>query len=105
MLVRQGKLDLAVAEYRRLVEEQPHDWNTANLLGDLYVRAGRAELAIGQFYAVASRLSDEGFFARASAVYKKILKLQPDADHALMQSGEMAAQQGLLANARIFFAT
>ena len=27
-LLRQGKLDLAIAEYARVVEEQPRDWNT-----------------------------------------------------------------------------
>ena len=42
-LLRQGKLDLAIAEYLRVVEEQPRDWNTANVLGDLYVRAGQTE--------------------------------------------------------------
>ena len=40
-LLRRGKLEQAIAEYLRLVEDQPRDWNTANLLGDLYVRAGK----------------------------------------------------------------
>ena len=35
-LVRQGKLDQAIAEYFTVVEDQPRDWNTANLLGDLW---------------------------------------------------------------------
>ena len=38
-LLRQGRLDGAIAEYLRVVEDQPRDWNTANTLGDLYVRA------------------------------------------------------------------
>ena len=38
-LLRQGKLDAAIAEYFRVVDEFPRDWNTANVLGDLYVRA------------------------------------------------------------------
>ena len=40
-LLRQGRLDGAIAEYVKLVEDQPRDWNTANMLGDLYARAGR----------------------------------------------------------------
>ena len=40
-LLRQGKLDQAIAEYRAVIEDQPSDWNTANTLGDLYVRAGQ----------------------------------------------------------------
>ena len=34
-LVRQGKLDQAIAEYVRVVADQPRDWNTGNTLGDL----------------------------------------------------------------------
>jgi len=103
-LLRQGKLDQAIAEYVRLVEDQPRDWNTANALGDLYVRAGHLERAIEQFSRIAESLGEQGFVPRASAVYKKILKLKPDADHALVRAGECAAQQGLLADARAFFA-
>ena len=45
-LLRTGKLDLAIAEYVRLIEEQPRDWNTRNTLGDLYVRANKPAEAI-----------------------------------------------------------
>jgi len=102
-LLRQGKLEQAIAEYLRLVEDQPRDWNTANLLGDLYVRAGQVEHAVEQFARIAESLCHEGFVPRASALYKKILKLQPDSDRALVRAGELAAQQGLLADARAFF--
>ncbi len=104
-LLRQGKRDQAIAEYLRLVEDQPSDRNTANLLGDLYVRAGQLEQAIEQFARIAESLCREGFVPRALALYKKILKLQPDSDRALIRAGELAAQQGLLADARAFFAT
>ena len=40
-LLRQGKLDGAIEEYVRLVDDQPQDWNSINALGDLYVRAGK----------------------------------------------------------------
>ena len=103
--LRQGKLDQAIAQYRRLVEERPGDWNTANLLGDLYVRAGQIKPAIEQFSRIAEHLRREGFLAKAAALYKKILKVRPDADDALMQAGELAAEQGLLAEARMFFST
>ncbi|MEQ1730517.1 MAG: tetratricopeptide repeat protein, partial [Vicinamibacterales bacterium] len=104
-LLRQGKLEQAIAEYLRLVEDQPRDWNTANQLGDLYVRAGQLDLAAEQFARIAEHLCRDGFLQRASALYKKILKLQPDADRALIRAAELAARQGLLADARAFFAT
>lgn len=45
-LLRQGKLDLAIAEYRAVIDDQPADWNTANTFGDLYVRAGQVDRAM-----------------------------------------------------------
>ncbi len=101
-LLRQGKLDQAIAEYLRVVEEQPRDWNTANLLGDLYVRAKQVDKAVDQFVRIADSLSDEGFLPKAGALYKKILKLKPDDEHALLQAAEIASSQGLLADARSY---
>jgi tetratricopeptide (TPR) repeat protein len=102
-LVRQGKVDAAIAEYLRVVEDQPRDWNTANLLGDLYVRVGKADKAIEQFARIADSLYEQGFLSKAAALYKKVLKLRPDEEHARLQAGEIAAQQGFYADARTQF--
>jgi tetratricopeptide (TPR) repeat protein len=102
-LLRQGKLLPAIEEYVRVVEDQPRDWNTANMLGDLYVRAGQVDKAVEQFTRIADSLSDEGFLPKAGALYKKVLKLKPDHEHAQVQGGEIAASQGLLADARTLF--
>lgn len=99
-LLRQGKLDLAMAEYVRVVEQFPRDWNTGNILGDLYVRAGQLDQAVDQFVRIADGLIGEGFLPKASALYKKVLKLKPDHDHALLQGADIASSQGLLADAR-----
>lgn len=101
-LLRQGKLDLAIAEYLRVVEEFPRDWNTGNLLGDLYVRAGKSDQAVDQFIRIADSLSDEGFLPKAHAIYKKVLKIKPDHEHALLQGAEIAGSQGLLVDARAY---
>jgi tetratricopeptide (TPR) repeat protein len=104
-LLRQGKLDLAVAEYLRVVEEFPRDWNTGNILGDLYVRAGQVDKAVDQFVRIAEMLSEEGFLPKAGALYKKILKIKPDHEHSLLQGAEIASSQGLLADARAYLNT
>jgi tetratricopeptide (TPR) repeat protein len=102
-LLRQGRLDQAIEEYRRLVDAQPRDWTTANQLGDLLGRAGRVREAIEQYTRIADSLAAEGFLPKASALYKKILKLAPHDEHALLQAAEAAAAQRLLADARTFF--
>ena len=100
-LLRQGRLDAAIAEYARLVEEQPGDWATVKLLGDLYVRAGHLPQAAVQYARIAEHLAREGFVAKASALYKKIVKIQPDDDAAMLRTAELSAQQGLSADARL----
>ena len=102
-LLRQGRLDAAIVEYVRVLEDQPRDWNTANTLGDLYGRAGQPEKAIAQYTRVAENLVHEGFYSRAAALYKKILKIKPDDEPAQLQLGELSAKQGLLADAKSYF--
>src|SRR5439155_19213599 len=99
-LIRQGKIDAAIAEYVRIVEDQPQDWAAKNTLGDLLGRAGQAEKAVQQFVEIANNLSDEGQMAKAGALYKKILKLKPDHEHSLMQVADILGMQRLYADAR-----
>jgi tetratricopeptide (TPR) repeat protein len=101
--LRQGKLDAAIQEYVRLVEDQPRDWNTINALGDLYVRAGNTDRAVEQFTRIADYLYAEGFFPKAAALYKKALKVHSVHEHTLERLGEIAARQGILADAKIYF--
>jgi tetratricopeptide (TPR) repeat protein len=98
----QGRLDLAIAEYVRLVEDQPRDWNTINALGDLYLRAGDIDRAVVQFVLIADHLFGEGFFPKAAALYKKALKSRPEHEHTLLRLAEIAAAQELLADARAY---
>ncbi|HEX6974757.1 MAG TPA: tetratricopeptide repeat protein, partial [Vicinamibacterales bacterium] len=71
-LLRQGRLDGAIAEYVRVVEDQPRDWTTANTLGDLYVRAGQSDKAVAQYSRIAEHFFEDGFYPKAAALYKKI---------------------------------
>ena len=98
-----GKVDAAIAEYVKIVESQPRDWNSANALGDLYVRAKKIEKGVEQYTRIADHLAEEGFYAKALALFKKILKLKPDHEYAMLQSGDLAAKQGTLADAKQFY--
>ncbi len=103
--LRQGRIDAAIAEYVKVVEAQPRDWNSANALGDLYVRANQLDKGLQQFTRIADHLAVEGFYPKAAALFKKILKLKPDDEYALLQSGDLAARQGTLADAKQYFQT
>lgn len=101
--LRQGKLDGAIEEYVRLVEDQPRDWSSINALGDLYVRAGDTERAVEQFTRIADHLFTEGFFPKAAALYKKALKVNSTHEPTLLRLGDIAARAGLLADAKTYF--
>jgi tetratricopeptide (TPR) repeat protein len=64
---------------------------------------GQVDKAVEQFTRIADSLSGEGFLPKASAIYKKILKLVPDDEHALLQAAEIAGSLGLLVDARAYF--
>jgi tetratricopeptide (TPR) repeat protein len=104
-LLRSGKLEAAIAEYLRVLADQPTDWSTANTLGDLYTRAGQIDKAIERFVEIADTLRAEGQRSKAAAVYKKIIKLKPDHEHALMEAADFVASQGLFADARAYLNT
>jgi tetratricopeptide (TPR) repeat protein len=101
--IRQGRVDAAIAEYVKIVEAQPRDWNSANALGDLYVRASQVEKGVQQYTRIADHLAEEGFYPKALALYKKIIKIKPDDEYAMLQSGELAARQDKLADAKQYF--
>jgi tetratricopeptide (TPR) repeat protein len=101
--IKQGRVDLAIAEYVKVVEAQPRDWNSANALGDLYVRAKQIDKGVQQYIRIADHLAEEGFYPKAAALYKKILKIKPDDEYSMLQSGDMAAKLGTLADAKQFF--
>src|SRR5215470_3457844 len=101
-LLKQGKLDAAIAEYVRLVDDQPQDWTTINALGDLYLRAHNSEKAIEQYIRVADHQFAEGFFQKSAALYKKALKLEPENEYILMQLAEIGERQGKFVDAKQF---
>ena len=101
-LLKQGKLQPAIAEYVRIVEDQPRDFSSVNLLGDLYVRAKQIDRAVEQFVRIADALSEDGFLPKAAALYKKVIKIKPDHEHSLLQAAEIAASQNLYADARAY---
>ena len=99
-LLRTGKLDAAIVEYARVVDDEPDDWATVNTLGDLYVRAGQQAKAAEQYSRIAEHFMSEGFYPKAAAVFKKLLKLNPEDEKSQLSLAAMSQKQGLLADAK-----
>ena len=98
--IKLGKVDAAIAEYVKVVESHPRDWNSANALGDLYVRAKQIDRGVQQFTRIADHLAEEGFYPKAAALFKKILKIKPEDEYSLVQSGDLSAKIGKLVEAK-----
>jgi tetratricopeptide (TPR) repeat protein len=72
-----GQLDRAITEYERLVQADPKDARMLLKLGDLYTRQGASKDASATYRKVAEQYAEQGFFLKAVAVCKQILKLDP----------------------------
>jgi tetratricopeptide (TPR) repeat protein len=98
--VQQGKLQNAIAEYEKIVKEDPKDLTVLNTLGDLCARVGQNEKAAGYFKRVGDQYAHDGFTVKAIAVHKKLTRLTPGNIEDLQKLGELYSQQGLLNDAR-----
>ncbi|HEY6307403.1 MAG TPA: tetratricopeptide repeat protein [Candidatus Angelobacter sp.] len=99
--VQQGKLQNAIAEYEKIVKEDPKDLTVLNTLGDLCARIGQNEQAAQYFKRVGDHYAQDGFTVKAIAVYKKLTRLSPGNFDNLNRLGELYSQQGLFTDARL----
>src|SRR4051812_28893967 len=98
--VQRGKIEPAIREYRKLLADNPNDINTLNRIGDLYARIQRIDEAVDFFTQIAEQYSTEGFFVKAIAIYKKIIKLDPTRLEVYEKLAELYHRQGLVNEAR-----
>ncbi len=98
--VQQGKLQNAIAEYEKIVKEDPKDLTVLNTIGDLYARVGNSERAASYFRRVGDAYAADGFTVKAIAMYKKLTKLNPAAGECVAKLAELYTQQGLYNDAR-----
>jgi tetratricopeptide (TPR) repeat protein len=94
-----GQYDKAIAQYKKLVDADKRDVRSLLKVGDLYVRKGDRGSAIENYENVAGHYAQQGFFLKAIAVYKQILKLDPSRLDTQVRLGEMYEQLQLISDA------
>ena len=99
--VQQGKLQNAIAEYEKVIKEDPKDLTVLNTIGDLHARVGQNEKACEYFRRVGDQYAQNGFTVKAIAIYKKLTKLTPATADAILKLAELYAQQGLFNDSRV----
>lgn len=98
--VRAGRLKEAIAEYEKLLEDDPSDVSINNLVGDLYVRLGQNDKAIKAFEKVADEYEKRSLSSQSLAILKKICRLNPDKPDYFIKMADLYTRQGFLAEAK-----
>lgn len=98
-LLQKGSIDKAAAEYQKVIELDPSDVTTRLRLGDLYVKLGNQESAIKEYTEVAKVHTNKGFYLKAIAVYKQMIKLDDTILDYRAKLADLYAKQNLLADA------
>ncbi|CAN5379948.1 hypothetical protein BH10ACI1_BH10ACI1_08710 [soil metagenome] len=99
----QGKIRAAINEYKRVVENDPKDFGTLNILGDLYIKNAEEQEAVGCFTQVADYYNTQGFSQKAIAVYSKISRLKPDSIEVSTKLAQLYKSKGSFSEARTHF--
>jgi len=92
---QKGAKAKALKEYKKLLKADPRDAKLLLEVGDAYRRWGQAEEAIAQYGKVAQQYRQDGFDARAVAVFKQILNLDPKHYSAYVSLSELYQRMGL----------
>jgi len=99
-LVIQGKINQAIRQYFDIFEKDPSDVILLNTIGDLYIRDRNVSEGLKQFYRLAEAYVQDGFILKATAIYRKIVKLEPDSVDPLLKLVELYQTQRLAREAR-----
>jgi tetratricopeptide (TPR) repeat protein len=98
--VKAGRIEEAIAEYKKLLAGKTPDFTINNIIGDLYVSLGRNDEAIKAFQGIASYYESKGFYSQALAIYKKISKIDPDNVIIIVRMGDLFDRQGFSTEAK-----
>jgi tetratricopeptide (TPR) repeat protein len=98
--VQSGKLQNAIAEYEKVVKEDPKDLTVLNTIRDLGSRIVQNDHAVHYFKKVGEAYAASGFTVKAIAMYKKLTKLSPQALECHQRLAELYTVQGLYNDAR-----
>jgi len=94
-MVARGRIQAAIDEYRKVLERHPNDTSTLNRVGDLFARLNKMPKAIELFQQTAESFGKQGFFVKAIAIYKKIIRLDPGQIRAYEALADLYNRQGL----------
>ncbi|HEY4186263.1 MAG TPA: tetratricopeptide repeat protein [Polyangia bacterium] len=97
--VERGQLDKALAEFAKVVAEDPGDTRTWLKMAELQARLGANAEATEIYLRTGELYTEQGFAQKAVAVYKNALRLTPGSAQAHLKLGALFKQLGLVSDA------
>jgi tetratricopeptide (TPR) repeat protein len=98
-----GQYTKAIAELQKIVAEDNNDVRTLQRIAELYLKANNPGDAVRTYAEVALIYEAGGFFAKAVAVYRQVIKLSPDELEAKIRLANLYYQTGMLSDALLLF--
>ena len=77
-LVKRGKAEEAVTEYKKLLTGGEQDIPIRNIMGDLYVKSGQRKKAVAEFEKIASLYEEKGIYSKSIATLKRVARIEPE---------------------------
>ena len=99
MYASQGKLTEAIAEWKKLADLSPNDGTPYNAIGDLHLKKNATNDATEAYFKAAAAFRAGGVALKAIAVFKKIIKIDPNQFLAYKCLADLNAERGLVSNA------
>ncbi len=102
-LVAKGAYDKAIKEYQKILEVDAKDVRILQKMGELYQKKNDNAQAAHYFTKVAESYSSDGFFLKAVALYKQVLKLNPNLVDINLKLAELHQQLQLMSEAMAYY--
>lgn len=104
-LVAKGAYDKAIKEYQKVLDADPKDVRILQKMGELYGKKNDNGQAAFYFTKVAESYATDGFFLKAVALYKQVLKLDPALVDVNLKLAELHQQLQLMSEAMAYYQT
>jgi len=98
-LLTAGKVDRAIDEFQKLVDDNPKDYNTLNQIGDLCVQIGRIKEGVEIHKRLGGAYERDGFHARAAAIFQKVVRNAPEDIDAAQRLADLYRQMNKTSDA------
>ncbi len=99
--VQRGQYKKAIRELERIAQEDPNDVRTLQRIAELHARDNNLAASVKTYSEVADVYVAGGFFAKAVAVYKQILRITPDDLDFKLRLANLHYQLGLVSDAMV----